>query len=108
MGYTSIMEMSGKLHAQATLPPGKSLRYPFHRGLDGPGSRVGRSGEENTYHVITIHRCEVTADTENTASSIFACWTVFTELLPGNVVIESVTIPSTCIIASNISCASDF
>jgi hypothetical protein len=29
---------------------------------------------------------------ENTASSIVACWTVFTELLPGNVLIKSVTI----------------
>jgi hypothetical protein len=29
---------------------------------------------------------------ENTASSIVACWTVFTEPLPGNVLIKSVTI----------------
>jgi hypothetical protein len=36
--------------------------------------------------------CDVTADTENTASSIVACWTVFTELLPGNAVIKSFTI----------------
>jgi hypothetical protein len=35
---------------------------------------------------------DVTADTENTASSIVACWTVFTELLPGNELIKSVTI----------------
>jgi hypothetical protein len=28
-----------------------------------------------------------------TASSIVACWTVFTELLPGNALIKSVTIP---------------
>jgi hypothetical protein len=33
-----------------------------------------------------------TADTENTASSIVVCWTVFTELLPGNALIKSVTI----------------
>jgi hypothetical protein len=31
-------------------------------------------------------------DTENTATSIVACWTVFTELLPGNALIKSVTI----------------
>jgi hypothetical protein len=31
-------------------------------------------------------------DIENTASSIVACWTVFTELLPGNALIKSVTI----------------
>jgi hypothetical protein len=30
--------------------------------------------------------------TENTASSIAACWTVFTELLPTNGIIQSVTI----------------
>jgi hypothetical protein len=30
-------------------------------------------------------------DIENTASSNVACWTVFTELLPGNVLIKSVT-----------------
>jgi hypothetical protein len=29
-------------------------------------------------------------DIENTASSIVACWTVFTELLPGNALIKSV------------------
>jgi hypothetical protein len=33
---------------------------------------------------------DVTADTENTASSVVACWTVFTELLPGNALIKSV------------------
>jgi hypothetical protein len=31
-------------------------------------------------------------DIENTASCIFACWTMFTELLPGNVLIKSVKI----------------
>jgi hypothetical protein len=30
--------------------------------------------------------------TEDTTSSIVACWTVFTELLPGNALIKSVTI----------------
>jgi hypothetical protein len=34
---------------------------------------------------------DITADTEDTASSIFACWTVFTELLPGSTLIKSVT-----------------
>jgi hypothetical protein len=33
---------------------------------------------------------DVTANTENTASSIVACWTVFTEPLPGNALIKSV------------------
>jgi hypothetical protein len=36
--------------------------------------------------------CDVTADTENTASFIVACWTVITELLPGNALTKSVTI----------------
>jgi hypothetical protein len=31
-------------------------------------------------------------DVVNTASSVVACWTVFTELLPGNALIKSVTI----------------
>jgi hypothetical protein len=37
---------------------------------------------------------DVTAGTETTASSIVACWTVFTELLPGNALIKSVTVPT--------------
>jgi hypothetical protein len=32
---------------------------------------------------------DVTADKENTISSIVAYWTVFTELLPGNALIKS-------------------
>jgi hypothetical protein len=36
--------------------------------------------------------CDVTADMEITASSIIACWVVFTELLPGNMLIKSITI----------------
>jgi hypothetical protein len=35
---------------------------------------------------------DVTSDLENTASSIVACWTVFTELFPGNALIKSVTV----------------
>jgi hypothetical protein len=35
---------------------------------------------------------DVTADTGNTGSSIVACWTLFTELLPGKNLIKSVTI----------------
>jgi hypothetical protein len=31
-------------------------------------------------------------DIENTASSIVACWAVFTELLPGNALIKSVAL----------------
>jgi hypothetical protein len=66
----------------------------------------------NTYHVMTIQQvhwrtctdiryrylllCDVTADTENTAFSIFPFWTVFTELLPGNALIKSVWSASPC------------
>jgi hypothetical protein len=35
---------------------------------------------------------DVTADTESTAFSIVVCWAMFTELLPGNALINSVTI----------------
>jgi hypothetical protein len=35
---------------------------------------------------------DVTADRNNIASSIVACWTVFTELLPDKALIKSVTI----------------
>jgi hypothetical protein len=35
---------------------------------------------------------ESVGSTENTASSIVACFTVFSELLPGNALIKSVTI----------------
>jgi hypothetical protein len=41
-------------------------------------------------HYILL--CDVSADTENTAPSIVACWTMFTQLLPGNALIKSVTI----------------
>jgi hypothetical protein len=36
--------------------------------------------------------CGVTVDTENTASSTVACWTAFTELLPGNALIKSIAV----------------
>jgi hypothetical protein len=48
--------------------------------------------QKNTLHVLCQLLCDVTADTENTASSNVACWTVFTELLPGNALIISVFI----------------
>jgi hypothetical protein len=41
------------------------------------------------YYVLL---CDVTADTESTASSVVACWTVFTKLLPGNALIKSVAV----------------
>jgi hypothetical protein len=40
------MEVSGQLHAQATLSKEKSPGYPMDRRLGGPQSRSGRGGEE--------------------------------------------------------------
>jgi hypothetical protein len=42
--------VSGQFHAPATLPPGKSPRYPFYRRLGGPQSRSGRYGEVNIFY----------------------------------------------------------
>jgi hypothetical protein len=39
-------EVSGKLHAPSALPPGKSPRYPLHKGLGGPRRWYGRCGED--------------------------------------------------------------
>jgi hypothetical protein len=39
-----------------------------------------------------LQLCDVTADTENTASSIVERWAVFTELLPDNMLIKSVKV----------------
>jgi len=40
------MEVSGQLHASATLHPGKSPWYPLDRRLGGPQNRSGRGGGE--------------------------------------------------------------
>jgi hypothetical protein len=40
------MEVSGQLHAPATLPQGKSPWYTLERRMGGTQSRSGRSGEE--------------------------------------------------------------
>jgi len=40
------VEVSGKLHAPATLPQGKSPWYPFDRRLGGAQSHSGHGGEE--------------------------------------------------------------
>jgi hypothetical protein len=41
------MEVSGQLHAPASLPPGKSSRYPLDKRVGGPQSRSGRRGENS-------------------------------------------------------------
>jgi hypothetical protein len=40
------MEVSGQLHAPATLPQGKNPWYPLSRRLSGLQRRSGRGGEE--------------------------------------------------------------
>jgi hypothetical protein len=40
------MEVSGRLHAPAALPPWKSQCYPFDKRLNEPQSRFGGCGEE--------------------------------------------------------------
>jgi hypothetical protein len=54
----------------------------------------------NTYHVIT-HRCVTSPRIRKTASCIVACWTVFTELLPGNALIKSVAICMITVFSEN-------
>jgi hypothetical protein len=44
----------------------------------------------NLLHSPVVPPLLVADDIENTASFIVACWTVFTELLPGNVFFEYV------------------
>jgi hypothetical protein len=41
------MEMSGQLHAPATLPPGKQLWYQLDIRLGGPQSSSGLCGVQN-------------------------------------------------------------
>jgi hypothetical protein len=43
------MEMSGRLHAPAALPQGKSPGYPTDKKLGGIQSWYGRDGEEKKY-----------------------------------------------------------
>jgi hypothetical protein len=47
------MEVSGYLHAQASLPPGKELPpYPLNRRLGGSQRRSGRCGEEKNISIL--------------------------------------------------------
>jgi hypothetical protein len=48
--HQHLMEMSGQLHASATLPTGEGARYPLDRRLCGRQSRSGRCGvEKNSF-----------------------------------------------------------
>jgi hypothetical protein len=46
----------------------------------------------NTLHKPIVSLLLGADDIESTASYIVECWTVFTELLPGNALIKSVTV----------------
>jgi hypothetical protein len=46
------MELSGRLHARAALPPGKIHQYPKCRRLVGPQSRCGRCDEEKNLSLV--------------------------------------------------------
>jgi hypothetical protein len=61
-----------------------------------PSSPLAQAAQLNSKHMscdryLLIY--DVTADTGITASSIVSCWTVLTELLLGNALIKSVTLP---------------
>jgi hypothetical protein len=51
---------------------------------------------------------DVTADTKKTASCLVACWTVFTELLPGNAFVKSVTLLFFCNVRSKMHVSHQF
>jgi hypothetical protein len=46
------MEVSGQLHASATLLPGRKLWYPLDRRLGVTQSRYGRGGEEKNSQLL--------------------------------------------------------
>jgi hypothetical protein len=46
------MEVSGKLHAPAALPPGKGHRYSLDRKLGGAHIRSERGGAEKNSHPL--------------------------------------------------------
>jgi hypothetical protein len=60
--------------------------------LASPLAQAARTYSKHILRDRYLLLCDVTADTESTATSIVACWTVFLELLPGNALIKSVTI----------------
>jgi hypothetical protein len=41
------MEVSGQIHAPASLPPGKNSRYTLDKRVGGTHGRFGRSGEKS-------------------------------------------------------------
>jgi hypothetical protein len=45
-------EVSGKLHAPASLLPGKKSGYPLDRRLGGPQNQSGRNSEESKFPLL--------------------------------------------------------
>jgi hypothetical protein len=91
----------GAKNASGLTPPAynwlvTALNEFCHSYLHSRGTDIA-----NTYHVIAIQPVywRIGRTTENTASSIVACWTVFTKLLPRNALIKSVTICTLVILA---------
>jgi hypothetical protein len=57
---------------------------------DSPVAQTARTYSKHMSRDRYLLLCDDTADTENKASSIAACWTLFTELLPDNALMKSV------------------
>jgi hypothetical protein len=49
------MEVSGQLHAAATLPPEKEPLYPLDRRVGGPQTMSGRGSEETNSQPLPGH-----------------------------------------------------
>jgi hypothetical protein len=48
------MEVSGKLHIPAALPPAKEALIPLDRGLSGPQSQSGHGSEEKNSQSLPV------------------------------------------------------
>jgi hypothetical protein len=57
--------VSGQLQAPAALSPGKELRYPFDRRLDGLHSKSGRGGEEKIFLDCSSRESKTARPTRN-------------------------------------------
>jgi hypothetical protein len=78
--------------SQADLLYSSVLLVPIRSELTANGFRYIAAERTWTYskHISRDRYPSSLGSKENTASSIVACWTVFTELLPGNALIKSV------------------
>jgi hypothetical protein len=76
------MEVSGLLHAQAALPPGKSPWYPSDRMLDGSEIQYGSGGVEKNFQPLPGLEPPIIQPVaqRHTSSSSFSVGSVFDEL----------------------------